>query len=97
MLREEQDRAYRASLEADREKERELKEKLEEEERKRKEEEEEKRRLEEEKESQKRKFELKKNSIPSIPSEGEIVNLAFQLPNGKRLKRPFSASTQIQV
>ena len=93
LLRAQQDEEYLASLEADMEKER-LK-KLEEEERKRKQLEEE--RLES---IQKQQFEMKRNSVPPLPTTEDpscIINLAFQLPNGKRLKRSFLKSNPVQV
>lgn len=97
MLREEQEQAYQASLAADRELEVQRQQKLAEEEKKR-EEEETARLLQEQKEREAQNtLETKKSRLPQEPSSGEILSLAFRLPNGKRLQRKFAADNSVQV
>jgi len=97
MLREEQEEAYQASLRADREREEALRKEREEAEAKKREEEE-KIRLEAQKEEEKKQlFEQKLKNLPPEPKEGDVLSLAFRLPNGKRLQRKFSIDNPVQT
>ena len=97
ILREEQEQAYQESLAQDRER-AQLQEQLLLEEERRKREEEEKQQEQERREREK-KLELKrkKENLPPEPTSGEILSLAFRMPNGKRLQRKFAAENAVQV
>jgi len=102
LIMQEQDLAYRESLQADQEKD----ERAQEEERRRKEEEQriidEERRLREEQESvtnrRRNELERKRTRLSTEPREGEpnTCDLAIRLPDGSRLKRRFYLSDTLR-